>query len=230
VQQDSGRGPQVVHAEVPVCELAWRARVTDRVFIRVTIDQQGRVTSSAVERKAPFATECSEAAAKQWRFAPSRRDETREALLKFFFLGEAQATTDEPSHVIASFDDPWTLRLGYAESTVQWLPRENGGIPEKRCPVHGEVMAVEVVAAQYGLPLMREVDPENPEGSREEQRKRAEWSAYYEARGKLFPEINRVVRGGCISGKPKGEVYYCRACREAEEAWLVSHPGFDPNE
>jgi hypothetical protein len=90
-------------------------------------------------------------------------------------------------------------------------------------------MKVEIVAASYGLPIMREVDPENPDGSPEEQRWQAEARAYFEAREKLFPEINRVVPGGCIVGKPKVEVYYCPVCRDAEEAWLASHPGFDPN-
>jgi hypothetical protein len=222
-------GPPVIHAEVPDCALAYLARVQGWVRIRVAIGREGRVTSTAFEHRQPMTDKCSQAAAEKWLFAPSDRDEAREALLSFLFVGEHEET-DEPSHPISTFDDPWTMRLAYAESRVRWLPREDGEIPEKRCPVHGEVMKVEIVAASYGLPIMREVDPENPDGSPEEQRWQAEARAYFEAREKLFPEINRVVHGGCIVGKPKEEVYYCPVCRDAEEAWLASHPGFDPDD
>lgn len=228
-QQDQGWGPQVLHAEVPDCVLAFRARLTGQVLIRVTIDKQGKVTSSAVEHSLYFATPCTEAAAQKWTFAPSDRDETREALLSFLFTDERQKT-EAPGHTLWSFDGPWTMLLGYAESTVGWLPRENGRVPEKRCPVHGEVMSVEVVGAEYGLLPMRSVDPENPEGTPEERRREADFEDYVNARETLFPEANRFVRGGCIVHEPKQEVYYCQACRDAEKEWLASHPGFDPEQ
>lgn len=218
-------GPPVVHAEVPDCPLALRARIHGRVLLRVTIDKEGKVTASAVEHGVPFATQCSELAAKKWLFAPSDRDEAREARLSFLFLAERQET-DEPGHALSSFDDPWSVRLAYAQSTTAWLPRENGIIPEKRCPVHGKVMAIEVVSAQYGLPMGHTVG----EGSPEEQRKQAEREAYGDAREKLFPQTHRYVSGGCIVHEPKAEVYYCRSCRVAEEAWLVSHPEWNPDE
>jgi hypothetical protein len=220
-----GEGPAVIHAEVPDCELARRARIIGPVLIRVTIDQQGKVTSTTFEQEQPFTTECSEAAAKNWIFAPSDQDDTREAFLSFLFTGKLEET-DEPSHVISSFDDPWTLRIAYAESTVRLLPRENGRIPEERCPVHGEVMAVEVVRVWYGLPQMYIVEEESPE----ELRKHAAETAYLEAKEMFFPKTNRHDGGGCFRREPKAEVYYCQSCREAEREWLESHPGWNPNE
>jgi hypothetical protein len=218
-------GPAVIHAEVPFCELAFRARVSGQVLIRVTIDKQGKVTSSTFEHEQPFTTQCSEAAAKNWLFAPSAQDDNREALLSFLFTGEREET-DEPSHVISSFDDPWTLRIAYAESTVRRLPRENGAIPEKRCPVHDEVMAVAVVPVWYGMPLGHLVGEESPE----ELRKQAAERAYWEAKEKFFPETNRHERDGCIVHERKAEMYYCQSCREAEREWLESHPEWNPNE
>jgi uncharacterized protein YuzE len=214
----------VVHAEVPDCEIARRAHVSGQVLIRVTIDQQGKVTSATVEQEQPFTTECSEAAAKNWIFAPSDQDDAREALLSFLFSGEREETA-EPSHVTSSFDDPWTLRIAYAQNTVRLLPRENGRIPEKRCPVHGEVMAVEVVPARYGLPMLYSEDD-----SPEEKRLQAAREAYWKAHETLFPEVNRFVGGGCIVQEPKAEVYYCQACREAEREWLEIHPEWNPDE
>jgi TonB family protein len=218
-------GPPVVHAEVPYCARALLMRVSGQVLIRVTIDQQGKVTSATVEHEQPATTECSEAAAKNWIFAPSDQGGAREALLSFLFTGKLEET-DEPSHVVSSFDDPWTLRIGYARNTVRRLPRENGRIPEERCPVHGEVMAVEVVRVWYGLPQMYTVGEESPE----ELRKHAAETAYLEAKEMFFPKTNRHDGGGCFVREPKAEVYYCQSCREAEREWLESHPGWNPNE
>jgi TonB family protein len=218
--------PAVIHPEVPDCFAGFMASgIHGTVVIRVTLDRDGKVTTSTVEHSLPIVTRCAEAAARKWIFVPSDREDAREALLSFIFTGVFQQT-DEPGHMLSSFDDPWTVRLGYARSNIRWLPRVNGRIPEKRCPVHGEVMAVEVVSAEYGLPMMRVGD----EDSSEEQRRQAERDAYLEARAKLFPETNRVVRGGCIVHELKQEMYYCRSCREAELAWLAKHPGFKPDD
>lgn len=218
-----GKGPAVLHAEAPSCELARRARISGWVLVRVTIDRQGKVTSSTVEHEQqPYTAQCTEAAAKNWIFAPSGQDEAREALLSFFFTGESEET-EEPSHVSLSFDDPWTVRVTYAQSTLFRLPRENGVIPEKRCRVHDEVMAVEVVPV---LPGGRRVADESPEG----QRRQAARSAYQEAKETLFPEANRHHGGDCTVQEPKAETYYCRFCREAEREWLASHPEWNPNE
>jgi len=223
-------GPAVIHAEVPACELARRARVSGLVLIRVTIDQQGKVTSTTFEHEQPFTKECSETAAEKWLFAPSDRAETREAHLSFIFTGETKGT-DEASQALSTFDDPWTLRIAYRELEIlqprqlRQLPRENGEIPEKRCPVHDEVMAVEVVPVRYGLPMLYSEDD-----SPEEKRLQAAWDAYWKAHETLFPEVNRFIGGGCIVQEPKAEVYYCQSCREAERAWLEIHPDVDPNQ
>jgi hypothetical protein len=209
----------VVHAEVPDCSLTFRARSYGRVLLRALIDREGKVTSSVVEHSVPIATKCAEAAAKKWVFVPSYRDDAREAHLSFLFLSDNEETEDA-SHTIFSFDDPWTVRIAYARSTVRRLPRENDGIPEKRCPVHGEVMAVEVVPVYYGCFTPATVDERSPE--------LAEWRAYRDARKKLFPETSWSTYGGGAGLEPKGEVYYCRSCREAERAWVAKHPEWRP--
>ena len=96
---------------------ALSVRVSGWVLIRVTINKQGKVTSGTVEHEQPFTAQCSEAAAKKWIFAPSGQDGTREALLSFLFTGE-EKETDGPSHMSSSFDDPWTLWIALAKSTI----------------------------------------------------------------------------------------------------------------
>jgi TonB family protein len=212
----SAQDVPVVHAEVPVCELAFRARVTGSVILRVTIDGEGKVTSETVEKPLPIAVRCAEAAAKKWTFAPADRPGEREAELTFVFDPGMDTETDEESHVVSSFDDPWTVRVAYAWSTILRLPRVNGEIPEKRCPVHDEVMSVETLPLARGLGC----------GSAEK-----EWlEAYADAREKSFPETHRHAASRPVAWETKEEVYYCQACRDAEEAWLRKHPRFHPDE
>jgi hypothetical protein len=111
--------------------------------------------------------------------------------------------------------------------TIRLLPRENGRIPEERCRVHGDVMAVEVIRVRYGLPGEPIVGKESPEELR---KKAAERAAYWKAKKMYFPETNRHEGGGCIVQEPKAETYYCQSCREAEREWLESHPDVDPNQ
>jgi hypothetical protein len=213
-------GPAVVHAEAPSCEIAFKFRISGWVLVRVTIDRQGKVTSSTVEHEQqPYTAQCSEAAAKNWIFVPSGQDEAREALLSFFFTGE-ERETDGPSHVSSSFDDPWTMRLARVKSTTLRLPRENGAIPEKRCPIHGEVMNVGLVPISGGRFV-----PEIPREPRKQVAKRA----YQKAEGRLFPETNRIFRS-CTSDEREAEMYYCQSCRDAEQKWLTRHPEWNPNE
>jgi hypothetical protein len=222
-QRDQGQWPQVVHAETPQCQLAGRARVSGWTRVRVTVNRDGRVTSGTFEHLQPFTADCVEAAVKEWTFVPSDHEASREALLSFWFTGETQ-DTEEPSHTISSADDPWTLRLSFAKSSIQRLPRENGEIPEKRCPVHGTVMGVEVIpAGWYARPLV--VDTDDPE----EQRQMAAAQAYWKAKEKLFPETNRRGTADVKIDFAKVEVQYCQYCRDAEQEWLASHPEFDPN-
>jgi TonB family protein len=207
-QRDPGKGPQVVHAEMPDCLVAWQARVHGRALIRVTIDKEGKVTGTKVEQPVPIAVRCAEAAARKWTFVPSDRGDARQALLSFLFIGDS-LETKEASHQVTSFDDPWSVRLAYARSTVRRLPREDGRIPEKLCPVHGTVMAVGVVSVGY-------------------QRHGQGHETYWDAMPTLFPWANRFAPAGDFIQEPEAEVYYCQACRDAEREWLASHPGLCP--
>lgn len=222
-QRDPAKGPQVLHAEFPDCETVAGLGLQGRVSIRVQIDKQGRVTSSAIEDGPAFEAHCSEAAAKRWLFAPSDRDGAREALLSFVFPEDPEDPRVSTT-LIWSLAEPFTVRLGYADASTRWLPREDGRVPEKRCPVHGEVMATEAMGVRYGLPADRILNEHSPE----DQRLLAEWKAYDDAKPKLFPWANLDIQGGCMPREPRIEVYYCQACREAEREWLANHPGFEP--
>lgn len=74
---------------------------------------------------------------------PDKQSEPREALLSFVFAEVRKA--QEPTHLEVSLDDPLTMRIVYVQSTVRWLPREEDGIPERRCPAHDEAMITELV-------------------------------------------------------------------------------------
>jgi len=99
--------------------------------------------------------------------------------------------------------------------TVAYLPRENGAIPEKRCPVHNDTMAVERLRICYGLPAVY-----LPHWLRRVA------ALYREARATQFPETRRWVGGGCSMDATSpvfAEVYFCSRCREAEDTWLKEH-------
>lgn len=209
---------EVVYAEAPrlIPRLVTLAAAT--VTVRVVIGQDGIVTSSVIEQDFPLFRRYAEAAARQWVFVPDKQSEPREALLSFVFAGVRKA--QEPTHLEVSFEDPLTMRIVYVESTVSWLPREGGTIPEQRCPVHGEAMTTDLVPIRYGLPSGYVID-----GSLEERRREAAREAYWEAQQKLFPESNWSARAGClVRRETKAEVYYCPLCRRAEVEWLMSHP------
>ncbi len=217
---DGAAQPAVTHAEVPEFPaMAAKARLLGTVAVRVAIATTGEVTWSDVEHGLPMGlSDKAEAAARKWTFAPIDGNERREALLSFEFVDREEI--EGPSHLEASFDDPLTMRLVYwlQVSTVRRLAREDGEIPERRCPVHGDVMAVDIVPIAYGLPSgCVDSDP-----SCREQIARHE--AYWEAHAKLFPESNLSLRDGCNVHEPNAEVYFCQACRDAERAWLESHP------
>jgi hypothetical protein len=102
------------------------------------------------------------------------------------------------------------------ENTVRRLPRRDGKIVEERCPVHHEVMAVEIVPIQYGL-LRPEAAGPGP---------RQEVEEYWREKEAHFPETTHWVAGGCVVGSQrKAEVHVCRSCQEAEADWLKRHPG-----
>jgi TonB family protein len=216
----------VVHAEAPeVPAIALKARVTGTVTVRVMIDPAGEVTSAVVAGGLPLGlSQHAEAAARKWTFARSDRSETRVATLSFMF---AEAVYSEaPDHLETSFDDPLTVRLRYSYSTVVRLPRVNGEIPEQRCPIHDQVMAVELVPIRYhrGCGLRAIVIEE----SAEERQRRELREAYADAREKLFPAANRWYDGGFPSWEDQAEVQFCQLCRDIESLWLARHPGFEP--
>jgi hypothetical protein len=202
------------------------------------------VIASAIEKDLPLGLgKAAQAAALRWRFGPSADVPMREALLTFLF---EQRRGAEPSRTEVALLGPLTLRLLRVRSTVLWLPRENGVIPDKFCPIHGGPMAVE------RIPLRTESLRYLSFGETPEDRRReAEWQAYREALEEaertLFPESHSsypasrrlillqapaadqkfaVACGGVrsIPEEETEEIYYCQACRDAEKDWRESHP------
>jgi TonB family protein len=223
----------VVHAETPkfADETLWGTHevVSGTVRVRVRIDAAGNVIASSIEEGLGLDLDMdliAGAAARLWKFNPSAGGETREALLSFVL--DQRFTPAEPTHEEVSMDGPLTLHVVDKFGTIRWLPRENGKIPEKRCPVHGTLMAVEQLEMSYGLPQPTYSVHDTPKGRRLE----AQWDAYLSALDKaertLFPESHSIAEAGtgCYVPFPetKAEVYYCQACRDAEKAWRESHP------
>jgi hypothetical protein len=211
----------IVRAEAPqFTEVAKKARLKGDALVRVRIDPAGEVLSSMLEKDLPLGLgQAAAEAARHFKFSPSREGETRESLLAFVF-DQQEAPPGEQDHVEESWDGPLTLRVVYLSSTVIWLPRENGEIPEKLCPLHATPMSVEQVVV-YPLGCgMYVVAPEA-------QRRAAEWETYETAlaaaQKDLFPQSNRFITE-VYAEKIRAEVYYCQACRDAEKAWREGHP------
>jgi len=231
----------IVHAEAPqFTVVATKARLSGTAVVRVRINPAGRVIASTIEKNLPMGLDkAAQVAALLWRFGPSEGGQEREALLTFLFEHRKAA---EPSHDEVTFAGPLTLRLVQVHSTVLWLPRKNGEIPEKPCPVHGGALAVEQIELRKEYPRYLSFG-ETPE----DQRREAEWKVYQEALAEaestLFPEshssypathvvfhsADREARLVCpgvyiIPEEEKEEIYYCQACRDAEKDWRESHP------
>lgn len=209
----------VVHAEVPhFTEVAKKARLTGTVLVRAEVDSHGNVIASRVERDLPLGLgKVAVLAASLWKFNPSPGSGPREARLAFVF---EQRETPEPEREDAFLEDPLTLHVLYRHSTMIRLPREGGAIPEKLCPVHGIPMEVEVLSIPSGCGISVVPNPGSPAFFYEQDLE--------EARRTLFPETHRTAEGWTLSPGDTAETYYCQACRDAEEAWLASHPAPAP--
>lgn len=77
---------------------------------------------------------------------------------------------------------------------------------KKTCELHGTLMKPDTVPLAYGLP------PKDEE--------------LWEARATLFPNANSYRLGGCIVGSSgySTETLACQQCRDAERAWIRTHP------
>jgi hypothetical protein len=92
-------------------------------------------------------------------------------------------------------------RYGEDMATDWWNRCEGKAWPdESACPVHQQLLQVELVPIVYGLirhPL-----------------------EYYRACKELFPLANAVIEGGCIVGSDKFQARpYCEGCRKALARW-----------
>ncbi len=79
-------------------------------------------------------------------------------------------------------------------------------IPSCACPVHRSLLRMDVVRVRYGLPPVPPIEER-------------------EAQAADFPMSNRIAQGGCVPMMGMGKhrlVFYCKACRTAEEQWRAS--------
>jgi hypothetical protein len=92
------------------------------------------------------------------------------------------------------------------------LPRANGVVVERNCPVHGEVMSVELVPIAWGLIVMNR-----------------QTAFFWHVMEHEFPNARTLAFGGCMVGPQRqAETYVCAKCVRARERWLVEHPAFHP--
>jgi hypothetical protein len=211
----SCRNAVVVHAELPPYPPNTHPDIAATVRVKATIGNDGHVlTASAVEGP-EWLRPSLEPTALLWQFVPIPDDGPCDIILTFIFMHPDVA--EAPTSLRVTYDDPFTVRLHYTLSTVRWLPRVDGLVPDRRCPIHGDVMQFDLVPIEYGLAPMWTGKP-----SRRETRQADE---YFTARDNLFPNVFHAAGGGCVVGvERKAEVQYCESCRRAEAAWALEHP------
>ncbi len=81
-----------------------------------------------------------------------------------------------------------------------------------RCQVHGNALRLDHIRITYAVPPIL--------------------IPYYNAERRYFPNACTVFYGGDVVGSDspaEQQVWYCPACRAAEERWLQKHPGEGPS-
>jgi TonB family protein len=207
--------------------LALAAGAEGRVPVDVIVDVRGQpVSTKSVEGHA-LLRKAAEDAALLWRFNPtSEGGAPREVRVYFDFRIEAVEATGAEN--TASLVGSNQYELIYRYSTVRPLERVAGSIPERKCPLHAQVMKLDVVPVSYGCPagevIYRNSNPVNV--WRNFRRKWAKRSYYEEVQRKYFPESNaRIWIGGETDLRvTKAETLYCPKCREVEAGWCKRHP------
>lgn len=185
------------------------------VLVEVIIAPSGKVTSSSGFVGHPLLRGAAEKAAAEWEFsAVPKRTGARTAILTFHFKVDGfrlvdESEKDEENVLNSSF--PSIFEADLVNETIVprllLLPSENGVVKRNICPLHKEVMSVEVQSAICAY------DGSDRDFERSEQ--------YNEAEDAEFPNANPADTRGCrTDGIEKVEVYYCQACRIARSNWL----------
>lgn len=206
--------------------IALAARAEGRVLVEVTVDDRGQPVATKSFEGHPLLRNAAEESALLWRFNPtSEGGSPREVRVYFDFRIEAVEATK--AETAAKLTGPNQYELIYRYSTVRPLERVEGSIPERKCPLHAEVMKLDVVPVSYGCPAGKVIYRNNNPVNiwRNLRRKWAKRSSYEEVQRKHFPESNtRIWIGGEADLRvTKTETLYCPKCRQVEANWCRRH-------
>ncbi|HZH32134.1 MAG TPA: TonB family protein [Pyrinomonadaceae bacterium] len=224
--------PSVVSPDLPKYPpIAAAADVKGSVVVEVDVDSAGSVVSAKAVEGHPLLRRAAEESAKLWEFNPaSDGTVSRSASLTFAFVGiqfiESTESRDESVYV-----PPYRMEVTRKIATIAPLTKVNGKIPEESCPLHSELMKLDVVPILYGLPVatMKYSNDDVVNLFRNAWGKLTHQETYDEARYKKFPYSNKTVGGGCIAGhERKAETLYCPKCRAIEIKWRKKHPNEGP--
>jgi TonB family protein len=216
--------------------IALTVRLKGIVVVEVNVDSKGDVVSAKAVEGHALLRRSAEDAAKLWKFNPASGPASRTANLTFAFDFQAEESTDTRDEAV--YVPPYRIELTRKIATIAplpplaLLPRLDGRIPEQKCLLHNEVMQLDIVPIEYGLPPARieyaKVDVISFfRGTWDDLTHR---ESYREASFKKFPNSNMTAGGGCIVGEEqKAEVLYCPKCRAVEMKWRKSHPGKGPS-
>ena len=217
---------QMQKAKIVSCDgLRYPATLTagdkERVTLGLTVAPDGTIRDIEILSGYPLLSNTTQEAVREWRFDSDTSTEPRYVRLNVDF-GEVSESEDEMEGARIRYDGSDTITVTYVLSTIRRLPRVNGEIPARSCPVHDELMHVEILPIRYGLSVVISyIDPDE----------QVKWErlqeAFARAQEKTFPEANRSVLGGClIQVEKRSEVYYCETCRANEARWFEEHPDY----
>jgi TonB family protein len=205
--------PKVVKAFAPekYPPAALAVRASGEVKVQVEVDNNGIVVSAKTTGGHPLLQPISINTAKKWKFS-SQTDSTnsRHVTLTFNFDYVTKAdkiidkgVTGKEFSYVSSFVRPYQMNFTQIETPlipiIELLPRTDGKLEDKYCELHKVKMETEIVDADCHL--------------------LHQTKGFFEAKRKLFPNINYIVYGVCDLPTQKQEVYYCDKCRKAHDNW-----------
>lgn len=185
--------------------------VRRRVEVEVAAD--GHVLKA---RAVPVRNGWLESTAFSWVFEPSRDGKASRRTLTFLFDthdGVGPTSSWKPIH--SRYQSPLTLHLWFRKPEIRRFTRMDGRLPQKRCPIHHELMFMVLVPwVATGFP-----QPDHPTPLDLEFRKVCEQSPYY---------AEYMPSGDVILQATVSEAYTCASCRRARMKWLAAHPDYMP--
>jgi len=190
-------------------------RASGEVTIALTINAEGNVVASKATNGHPLLRAVSEQAVRFWKYAEAGIGSAhRETTVYLIYSTDnefrAIPESDKPREFIAeTFFSDASHGTVYSITLVPKLlrlPRKDGAIESKRCPLHDNELSVEI----------RKFSCSTDDESRFEPK-----TGYLDVYDELFPFAASPDRDDCDSdGIEWREVEYCANCRIARNNWL----------